>query len=114
MLILAATDTTSRVLCRTLHLLALHPEIQRDLRAELRGCAPGPDYDALDALRDRENCVAAFLKFRGHGRLDVGLLLENKARQERDNFFGLVCRERVFENKFGEDALVGGVDLRAR
>ena len=31
----AATDTTSNALSRTLHILALHPEIQERLRAEV-------------------------------------------------------------------------------
>jgi len=33
---LAATDTTSNALARTLYLLATHPDVQQKLRAEIR------------------------------------------------------------------------------
>jgi len=50
MLLLASTDTTSRVLTRTLHLLSLNPMIQTALHMELadRDTPSEPDLDKLD------------------------------------------------------------------
>jgi len=50
---LAGHETTSLALTYTLRLLALHPEIQDSLRAELRKVAPGgelPDFAVLDQV----------------------------------------------------------------
>ncbi|PCH34456.1 cytochrome P450, partial [Wolfiporia cocos MD-104 SS10] len=51
-LIFAATDTTSNTLARILELLAVHPDIQEQLREELlsSGAAEGLSYDELNKL----------------------------------------------------------------
>lgn len=52
-LIFAAMDTTSGALCRTLHLLAQHPEVQEKLRQEIvaaRGAYGDLQYDELVSL----------------------------------------------------------------
>jgi cytochrome P450 len=48
----AATDTTSTAICRILHLLAQHPNIQDKLRVEISAASQGGDipYDELVAL----------------------------------------------------------------
>lgn len=52
----AGTDTTSNALCRTLHLLSSHPEVQNRLRAEIKqainkyGTCEDIPYDELVAL----------------------------------------------------------------
>lgn len=50
--VLAATDTTSSALSRTLHLLTQHPEVQEKLREEIVDARDGRDleYDSLVAL----------------------------------------------------------------
>ncbi|KAJ7478258.1 cytochrome P450 [Mycena latifolia] len=50
MIISAATDTTSSALGRCFHLLALHPDIQETLRAEILESPEQMDYDELGAL----------------------------------------------------------------
>ncbi|KAI0648491.1 cytochrome P450 [Trametes meyenii] len=49
-LVLAAMDTTSNALARTLHLLALHPEVQQKLREEITRARD----DGTGTLRDLE------------------------------------------------------------
>ncbi|KAJ7678650.1 cytochrome P450 [Mycena rosella] len=49
-IISAATDTTSNALSRMFHTLALHPEMQAKLRAEILGAPEHLDYVALEAL----------------------------------------------------------------
>lgn len=52
-LTLAANETTSRTLCRILHILSERPEVQERLRAELieaRLAHGDLDYDQLGAL----------------------------------------------------------------
>ena len=49
----AAMDTTSGALCRVLHLLAEHPDVQTKLRQEIvaaRTLHGEPEYDDLVAL----------------------------------------------------------------
>jgi Cytochrome P450 len=50
--IFAATDTTSSALSRVLHLLALHQDVQHELRCELRNATLEGDlsYDKLMSL----------------------------------------------------------------
>ncbi|KAJ6548741.1 cytochrome P450 [Mycena capillaripes] len=50
MIIHAGTDTTSSALNRIIHLLALHPEVQAKLRAELMGIKEPLSHDELVAL----------------------------------------------------------------
>ncbi|KAJ7088057.1 cytochrome P450 [Mycena belliarum] len=50
MIISAATDTTSSALDRIFHLLALHPDIQEKLRAEVIEAPAQMDYEALGNL----------------------------------------------------------------
>ena len=51
-LVLGATDTTSNTLARILEQLAIHPEVQQELRDELlsSGAAEGMSYDDLNRL----------------------------------------------------------------
>ena len=51
------------------------------------------------------------MQLRRDDRLDVRLLLEDEAREERDDLFGVIRRERVLEDELREDELVRGVDL---
>lgn len=66
---------------------------------------------AADAVGDRHDRFESFLEFRWDDGLDFGLLLEDEAGEERGNFFGVVRRERVLEDKLGQDELVRRVDL---
>ena len=52
------------------------------------------------------------MDLRRDNRLDVGLLLEDEAGEERDDFFGVVGGKGVFKNELREDELVSGVDLK--
>ena len=67
----------------------------------------------LDAVRDRHDGLQPFLQLRWDDGLDVRLLLEDEAREQCDDLLGIVRGERVLEDEFGEDELVGRVDLRA-
>ena len=51
-IVYAATDTTSSMMSRLLHILADHPEVQERLRAELNNARGGQDipYDQLVQL----------------------------------------------------------------
>ena len=49
-LIDAGAESTSTVICRTLHQLALYPEVQDRLRAEIVKAGRDLDYDTLNAL----------------------------------------------------------------
>lgn len=50
MIIQAATDTTSSALNRVVHLLALHPDVQEKLRAEITQTKDEMDHDELVGL----------------------------------------------------------------
>ena len=50
--VLAGMDTTSGALARILHLLALHPDVQDKLRAELLDAQTGEDDIPYDKLVD--------------------------------------------------------------
>ena len=65
----------------------------------------------LDAVRDRHDGFQPFLQLRRDDGLDIRLLLENEAGEERDNLFGVICCERVLEDELREDELVRRVDL---
>ena len=65
-----------------------------------------------DLFCDVEDDLLPLLEAIRHDRLDVGLLLEDEAREESDNLFGLVVGENILEDELGEDEFVGGVDLR--
>ncbi|KZV72317.1 cytochrome P450 [Peniophora sp. CONT] len=49
-IVLAGVETTSNALCRTLYLLALHPDMQERLRGEIVHAGQNLDYDALMEL----------------------------------------------------------------
>lgn len=49
-IVLAGVETTSNALCRTLYLLALHPDMQERLRSEIVHAGQDLDYDALMEL----------------------------------------------------------------
>jgi cytochrome P450 len=50
MIILAGTDTTSSALNRIIHILALHPEVQAKLRAEIIDTKETLSHDELVGL----------------------------------------------------------------
>jgi hypothetical protein len=67
--------------------------------------------DLVYLLRDLDDGGDAPGEGGGKRGLHVGFLLEDEGGEERDDFFGRVVCENVFEDEFGEDELVGGVDL---
>ncbi|KAJ7693049.1 cytochrome P450 [Mycena rosella] len=58
----AATDTTSSALNRLFHILALHPEVQDKLRAEILAAPEHLDHDALVALPYLDSFVREVLR----------------------------------------------------
>ena len=54
---------------------------------------------------------AHLLEFRSEERLAVRFLLEDEAREKRNDFLRLIRSESILENQFGEDQFVGGIDL---
>ncbi|KAJ2987962.1 hypothetical protein NUW54_g9270 [Trametes sanguinea] len=66
---------------------------------------------ALDAVRDGHDRLETLLQLRRNDGLDGRLLLEDEAGEERDDFFRLVCGQRILEDELREDELVRRVDL---
>ena len=66
---------------------------------------------ALNALCNREDGITSFLEFGRYGRFDVRFLLEDEARQEGNDFLGLVRGKSVLENELSKNEFVCGVDL---
>ena len=64
-----------------------------------------------DTVSNRHDCLQTFLELRRDNRLDVGLLLEYEAREERDDILGVVCGQGVLENELCQDEFVCGVNL---
>lgn len=52
----------------------------------------------------------AALETGGQRGLCVGLFLEYECGEQGDDLFGSVVCQDVFEDEFGQDELVGGVD----
>ena len=103
--------TTDHPLRPLVHRLR-QPELERHRKVimrHLRSVLHPPNL-----LCDVEDDAFAFLEPGWEVRLDVGFLLEDKAREEGDDLFGRVVGEDVFEDELGEDELVGGVDLWRR
>ena len=65
----------------------------------------------LDALRNGRDRFEALLELRRDFRFDLCLLLEDEAREQRDDLFRVVRGERVLEDELREDELVRRVDL---
>lgn len=87
---------THHALCPLIHDLN-EPSLER---TELLPRDLVPLLRALDALRERVDRREPLLQLRRDDWLDVRLLLEDEAGEERDDFFGLVCGERVLEDEF--------------
>jgi hypothetical protein len=66
---------------------------------------------AFDAFGDRDDRVAALGQFGRDDGLDLGLLLEDEARQEGGDLFWFVPCESVLEDELRQHELVGRVDL---
>ena len=69
------------------------------------------DLRGVDALGDRDDGGFAALEFRRQRGFAVGLLLEDEGGEQGDDFLWLVVGEDVVEDEFGQDQLVGGVNL---
>ncbi|KAJ7693060.1 cytochrome P450 [Mycena rosella] len=62
MIMFAATDTTSSALSRIFYVLALHPEVQDKLRAEILAAPQHLDHDALVALPYLDSFIREILR----------------------------------------------------
>ncbi|KAJ6614640.1 cytochrome P450 [Mycena sp. CBHHK59/15] len=62
MIIHAATDTTSSAMSRFLHILAMHPDVQEKLRAEILAASDHLDHDTLVALPYLDSVVREILR----------------------------------------------------
>lgn len=67
--------------------------------------------EVIDLLRDSHDRFLALLQAWGQCGLVVGLFLEDKGREEGDDLFGLKFGQHVLQNQFGENKLIGGVNL---
>ena len=79
--------------------------------AELLAGHAVPVLHPPDAVRNLVDRGEALLQLGRDDGLDVRLLLEDEAREERDDLFGVIRRERVLEDELRKDELVRGVDL---
>lgn len=69
------------------------------------------DLEVVDALGEVDDGLDAALERGGQRRHRVRLLLEHKARQQRDNLLGRKVRQRVLEDQLRQHQLVRRVDL---
>jgi cytochrome P450 len=62
----AATDTTSSSMNRLFHVLALYPEVQKKLRAEILSVPEQLDHDTLIALPYLDGVIREVLRLCVH------------------------------------------------
>ena len=62
MVLFAGTDTTSSAMNRIVHMLALHPEVQDKLRAEILATPEHLDYEALMNLPYLDSVIRETLR----------------------------------------------------
>jgi hypothetical protein len=69
------------------------------------------DLNAVDTLCDAEDGGFSLFKTLRHARHHVRLFLKDEAGEESDYLFGLIFGKDVFEYQFGQDELIGRIDL---
>lgn len=100
-----ATDHAPRPLIHHLH------QVKFEVMLALRGNHFVLVLYPSDPITYLQDGIHSLLQFRRKLGFYVRLLLENETREERNDLFRLISGKRILQDQFGENKLIGGVDL---